>query len=168
MRIFLSTGEASGELLAADLLGAMRARGAVLDAEGIGDVRLENAGVRLWHRTRGWASLGPIDALRKIPRLLTIMWATTLLLVRRPPDLVVLEAMLDGGLAGFDLARTLAKEFPALHLIMVIRVDEHLSAKERAAQDRDDGWMPVDRFMEKPLSPDVLVYEVDHIVGAAH
>jgi DNA-binding response OmpR family regulator len=84
------------------------------------------------------------------------------------PDLVVLEAMLDGGLAGFDLARTLAKEFPALHLIMVSRVDEHLSAKERAAQDRDDGWMPVDRFMEKPLSPDVLVYEVDHIVGAAH
>jgi DNA-binding response OmpR family regulator len=84
------------------------------------------------------------------------------------PDLVVLEAMLDGGLAGFDLARTLAKEFPKLHLIMVSRVDEHLSAKERAAQDRDDGWMPVDRFMEKPLSPDVLVYEVDHLVGAAH
>jgi DNA-binding response OmpR family regulator len=84
------------------------------------------------------------------------------------PDLVVLEAMLDGGLAGFDLARTLAKEFPALHLIMVSRVDEHLTAKQRAAQDRDDGWMPVDRFMEKPLSPDVLVYEVDHLVGAAH
>jgi lipid-A-disaccharide synthase len=104
MRIFLSTGETSGELLAADLLGAMRARGADVDAEGIGDVRLENAGVRLWHRTRGWASLGPIDALRKIPRLLGIMWGTTLRLVRRPPDLVVL---VDFGAFNVRLAKSL-------------------------------------------------------------
>jgi lipid-A-disaccharide synthase len=104
MRIFLSTGEASGELLAVDLLGAMRARGAVVSAEGIGDVRLETAGVRLWHRTRGWASLGPIDALRKIPRLLAIMWATAMRLVRRPPDLVVL---VDFGAFNVRLAKSL-------------------------------------------------------------
>jgi lipid-A-disaccharide synthase len=104
MRIFLSTGEASGELLAADLLGAMRARGAVLDAEGIGDVRLERAGVRLWHRTRGWASLGPLDAVRKIPRLLAIMWATAVRLARRPPDLVVL---VDFGAFNVRLAKSL-------------------------------------------------------------
>jgi DNA-binding response OmpR family regulator len=87
---------------------------------------------------------------------------------RQLPDVVVLEAMLDGGLAGFDLARQLADEHPSLPLIMLSRVDEHLTAKERAAQDRDDGWMPVQRFMEKPVSPDVLVYEVDHLVGAGH
>jgi lipid-A-disaccharide synthase len=104
MRIFLSTGEASGELLAADLLGAMRARGTAIDAEGIGDARLESAGVRLWHRTRGWASLGPIDAVRKIPRLLAIMWATAIRLVRRPPDLVVL---VDFGAFNVRLAKSL-------------------------------------------------------------
>jgi lipid-A-disaccharide synthase len=104
MRIFLSTGEASGELLAADLLGAIRERGAIVEAEGIGDARLERAGVRLWHRTRGWASLGPIDAVRKIPRLLTIMWATALRLVRRPPDLVVL---VDFGAFNVRLAKSL-------------------------------------------------------------
>jgi lipid-A-disaccharide synthase len=104
MRIFLCTGEASGELLAADLLGAMRKRGAILEAEGIGDARLENAGVRLWHRTRGWASLGPIDAVRKIPRLLGIMWATALRLARRPPDLVVL---VDFGAFNVRLAKSL-------------------------------------------------------------
>lgn len=104
MRVFLCTGEASGELLAADLLAAMRARGAVVDAEGIGDARLERAGVRLWHRTRGWASLGPIDALRKIPRLLAIMWATALRLARRPPDLVVL---VDFGAFNVRLAKSL-------------------------------------------------------------
>jgi lipid-A-disaccharide synthase len=104
MRVFLSTGEASGELLAADLLGAMRARGAAVDAEGIGDLRLERAGVRLWHRTRGWASMGPIDALRKIPRLLVIMWATALRIVRQPPDLVVL---VDFGAFNVRLAKAL-------------------------------------------------------------
>ena len=46
MRVFFSTGEASGELLAAELLGAMRARTAI-DAEAIGDARLERAGVRI-------------------------------------------------------------------------------------------------------------------------
>jgi lipid-A-disaccharide synthase len=104
MRIFLSTGEASGELLAADLLGAMRARGITCLAEGIGDARLESVGVRLWHRTRGWASLGPIDALRRIPGLLAIMWATALRLARRPPDLVVL---VDFGAFNVRLAKSL-------------------------------------------------------------
>ena len=86
----------------------------------------------------------------------------------RAPDVVVLEAMLDGGTAGFDLARTLAREFPALPLIMLSRVDEVISGRELATQDRDDGWMPVARFMEKPVAPDVLVYEVDHLVPVAH
>jgi DNA-binding response OmpR family regulator len=86
---------------------------------------------------------------------------------RETPDVVVLEAMLDGGLAGFDLARSLAHDNPDLPLIMLSRVDEHLTGKERAGQDHD-GWMPVARFMEKPLAPEVLVYEVDHLAKAAH
>jgi lipid-A-disaccharide synthase len=104
MRVFFSTGEASGELLAADLLGAMRARGPQIEAEGIGDARMERSGVALWERTRGWASLGPIDALAKIPRLLAVMWRTALRLVRTPPDLVVL---VDFGAFNLRLAKTL-------------------------------------------------------------
>jgi DNA-binding response OmpR family regulator len=87
---------------------------------------------------------------------------------REMPDVVVLEAMLDGATAGFDLARSLAHENPDLPLIMLSRCDESLSASERASQDRDDGWMPVTRFMEKPVAPDVLVYEVDHLAKAGH
>ena len=85
-----------------------------------------------------------------------------------PPDVVVLAAMLDGATAGFDLARTLAHDFPALPLIMLSRVDEVISDRELATQDRDDGWMPVARFMEKPVAPEVLVYEVDHLLPEAH
>jgi CheY-like chemotaxis protein len=86
---------------------------------------------------------------------------------RAVPDLIVLEGMLDGTFAGFDLARSLAHEFPALPLIMLTRADEHLSAQERSAQDRD-GWLPVQRYLEKPVSKDVLVYEVDHLLPGAH
>lgn len=103
MRVFFSTGEASGELLAAELLGAMRTRTPVV-ASGIGDARLEAADVTLVQRTQGWASLGPIDALAKIPRLWTIMARTALQLRRDPPDGVVL---VDFGAFNLRLARTL-------------------------------------------------------------
>ena len=79
-------------------------------------------------------------------------------------DAVVLEAMLDGALAGFDLARTLAREYPLLPVIMLTRVDEYISDWDRAKQDRDDGWIPVQRFMEKPVDPAVVVYEVEHVL----
>jgi lipid-A-disaccharide synthase len=103
MRVFFSTGEASGELLASDLVGAMRARVAV-EATAIGDVRLERAGVRIVQRNRGWASLGVFEALRRLPRTaaagLRVAWA----LRRDPPDLVVL---VDFGAFNLRLARIL-------------------------------------------------------------
>jgi DNA-binding response OmpR family regulator len=85
---------------------------------------------------------------------------------RLEPDVVVLEAMLDGGYAGFDLARHLAGQFPTLPLIMLSRVDEHLDPDALADQDRDGGWLPVRRFMEKPVFPEVLAYEVEHLLPA--
>jgi len=86
---------------------------------------------------------------------------------RQTPDVVVLEGMLDGGFAGFELARKLAHQYPALPLVMVTRADEHLSEEERDEQDRD-GWMPVARFMQKPVSGDVLAYEVGRLVPGGH
>jgi lipid-A-disaccharide synthase len=103
MRVFFSTGEASGEILASDLVGAMRARAAI-EADGIGDARLERAGVRIVQRNRGWASLGVFEALRRLPRTagagLRVAWA----LRRDPPDLVVL---VDFGAFNLRLARIL-------------------------------------------------------------
>ena len=86
---------------------------------------------------------------------------------REVPDLVVMESMLDGAYAGFDLARSLAKDFPTLPLIMLTRADEHFTKRERSKQDRD-GWLPVQRYLEKPVSTDVLSYEVDHLLPGAH
>ena len=102
LRVFVSTGEASGELLATDLIGAMRATGAVIDADGIGGERLEAAGVRLTQRNAGWASMGPLDAIGKIPKLLTVALRTAVTLRSHPRDLIVL---VDFGAFNLRLAR---------------------------------------------------------------
>jgi CheY-like chemotaxis protein len=82
------------------------------------------------------------------------------------PDLVVLEAVLDGKLSGLDLARSLAEEHPDLPLIMLTRADELLSSEQLDSQDRD-GWIPVSRYLEKPVLTDVLVAEIDHLLPKA-
>jgi len=89
MRVFFSTGEASGELVAAELLGALRTRVHV-DAEGIGGERLARAGVTIVRNTRGWASMGLFAALGKIPKLLAACVKLALRLRAHPPDLIVL------------------------------------------------------------------------------
>jgi lipid-A-disaccharide synthase len=71
------------------LLSALRAR-TKIDASGLGGDRLARAGVRIVQWTRGWASLGPLDALRKIPYLLTICIRLAAKLRSDPPDLLVL------------------------------------------------------------------------------
>ena len=71
LRVFVSTGEASGELLAADLLGAMRAaayRSTPTASAANGSSARACASPQ---RNAGWASMGPLDALGKIPKLLT-------------------------------------------------------------------------------------------------
>jgi CheY-like chemotaxis protein len=83
------------------------------------------------------------------------------------PDMVVLEGVIDGGLAGFELARKFARDFPDLPLLMVTHADEILTPEDRARQDRDGGWIPVERYLAKPVMPEVLAYEVDHLLNSA-
>lgn len=106
MRVFFSTAEASGELQATLVAAALRAREPNIELEGIGGERFASAGIaRMWD-TRGWAGMGPIEALAKIPKLLAIMLITALRLRRRPCDLIVL---VDFGAFNLRLAKTLRR-----------------------------------------------------------
>jgi len=80
------------------------------------------------------------------------------------PDMVILDVMMERFDAGFELARWMAKEHGAIPILMLTGVDDHLDASTLEAQDRDGGWMPVHRYVEKPLAPDVLVDEVEHLL----
>jgi CheY-like chemotaxis protein len=69
-------------------------------------------------------------------------------------------------LAGLDLARSLAHDHPDLPLIMLTRADDLMSDEQLDSQDRD-GWIPVRRYLEKPVLDDVLVDEIDHLLPEA-
>jgi lipid-A-disaccharide synthase len=90
MRVVMLTGEASGDMLAASLAGAMRELVPEAEFEGIGGERMEAAGFRLTVRTTGWSSMGPLEAIGKIGPLLLEGIKHVVWLKRKPADLLVL------------------------------------------------------------------------------
>ncbi len=104
LRVFVATGEASGDMLAAALARAMRAQYAQIEFVGIGSEGMADAGFTLTERTAGWASMGPIEALRRIPPLFVSCWRHALWIARGPWDLVVL---VDFGAYNLRLAKLL-------------------------------------------------------------
>ena len=106
MRVFLSSGEASGEMIAVALAQGLRAFEPDARFEGIGSDRMRSAGIHVLDDTRGWASLGPVEALAKIPPLLAVMLRNAARLLRDPADLIVL---VDFGAFNLRLALTLRR-----------------------------------------------------------
>jgi lipid-A-disaccharide synthase len=72
--------------------------------EGIGAERMTNERWALWRNHTGWASMGPLAAIPRIPKLLATMWRTALYVNQHKPDLLVL---VDFGVFNMRLAKTL-------------------------------------------------------------
>lgn len=104
MRYFLSSGEASGELAATLLAQAIRRVDPHAQFEGIGAARMRENGIRLWRDHTGWASMGPLAAIPRIPKLLLTMLRTAQHIARTKPDLVIL---VDFGAFNVRLAKRL-------------------------------------------------------------
>lgn len=104
MRYFLSSGEASGELAATLIAGAIRAIDPQAQFEGIGAARMRENGIALWRDHSGWASMGPLAAIPRIPKLLRTMLLTAEHIVHSKPDLVIL---VDFGAFNVRLAKRL-------------------------------------------------------------
>lgn len=106
MRYFLSSGEASGELAATLLAQAIRAVDHDAQFEGIGAARMREHGIALWRDHTGWASMGPLAAIPRIPKLLATMLLTARHIEAAQPDLVIL---VDFGAFNLRLAKRLRK-----------------------------------------------------------
>lgn len=108
MRVFFSTGEPSGEFHAIELGKALQrcAAPTTIQLQGIGSTPMREAGFEVIVDTKGWASMGPLEAIRKIPKLLWIMLSTAAKLRVRPPDAIVL---IDFGAFNLRLARQLRR-----------------------------------------------------------
>jgi lipid-A-disaccharide synthase len=106
LRYFFSTGEPSAEATAILLSGAIRKLDPAAEFEGIGGQRMREAGFTLWRNNRGWASMGPLAAIPRIPKLLNAMLRTAFHIRATKPDLVVL---VDFGVFNLRLANTLRR-----------------------------------------------------------
>jgi lipid-A-disaccharide synthase len=90
VRYFFSSGEASGELAAVAIAEEIARIDPHAQFEGIGAGRMRDMGFTMWRDHTGWASMGPIAAIPRIPKLLLTMLVTAGHIVRTKPDLVVL------------------------------------------------------------------------------
>ena len=79
------------------------------------------------------------------------------------PDLAVLDVMMENKTVGFDLARRLHEQFPKMPMIMLtgIRKDMDLGF----SFEPDETWLPVSKFMEKPVNPRILADEADKLLA---
>ncbi len=100
----MATGEASGDMMAAALAEAMRELRPDAEFSGIGGERMRAAGFTITASTAGWASIGPLEAIAKIPALTAVMLRHAFGLRADPVDLVVL---IDFGAFNLRFARTL-------------------------------------------------------------
>jgi two-component system, OmpR family, alkaline phosphatase synthesis response regulator PhoP len=80
-------------------------------------------------------------------------------------DLVIVDVMLpeDSG-AGFKMARALKADerTSTLPLLMLTAVNEAgIYVGRFSNKDRDESWLPVQEFVEKPVDPEVLLAKVE-------
>lgn len=129
MRYFFSTGEPSGEHSALLLAAAIEKIDPEASFEGIGGERMRDAGFTIWRDHKGWASMGPIAALPRIPKLLAIMWRTAFHIAASKPDLVVL---VDYGVFNLRLAQTLRRLHYAGPILDVFPPGTWLDSAEKA------------------------------------
>jgi len=80
-------------------------------------------------------------------------------------DLVIVDVMFpeDSG-AGFKMARALKSDerTSGLPILMLSAVNEAgIYVGRFSNRDKDESWLPVQEFVEKPINPDVLLAKVE-------
>lgn len=78
------------------------------------------------------------------------------------PDIAVVDVMMEDKTAGFELARRLHELTPGLPMIMLTGIRKEMQLGYTFEPDQT--WLPVTKFMEKPVNPRVLADEVDALL----
>lgn len=90
----------------------------------------------------------------------------------RHVDVAILDVMMTTPTEGFLLARALRQDERTKHipLLMLTSVNAEHEAEGSSLRltdrDRDAQWLPVDKFVDKPVKPEDLVSMVRTLAGA--
>ena len=84
------------------------------------------------------------------------------ILDREKPDAAVLDVMMESQTAGFQLALDMSERFPGLPIIVVSGIHTELGTPFRVTPDAD--WLPVVKFIDKPVAPLGLAAEVEALL----
>jgi len=88
-RIVIIAGEASGDILAAGLIRAVRAQRPDIQFEGIAGPLMREAGCVAWRDADELSVMGLFEVLRHLPRLIGVLRDTRSRLADNPPDLLI-------------------------------------------------------------------------------
>jgi two-component system alkaline phosphatase synthesis response regulator PhoP len=90
-------------------------------------------------------------------------------LAAQKPDLVILDVIFpQNPSAGFDIARQIknSKSTASIPIIMLSAINEKgVYAGTFSNNDRDDSWLPVDQFIEKPIQNDQLLQKIKTVLA---
>ena len=80
-------------------------------------------------------------------------------------DLVILDVMMPAGFEGFEIARAIREDLNKreLPVLMLTSLRETKRIAYQFAPDND--YLPVDVFLEKPVSPKLLVKTIKDMLG---
>ena len=89
MKIALIAGEESGDLLAAELMAALKARQPEIQFIGMGGPKMQAQGLDSWFDYRTLSVMGFIEVLRHLPALLKLRKSLRQRLLAEKPDLII-------------------------------------------------------------------------------
>jgi len=80
------------------------------------------------------------------------------------PDVIILDVMMATHSEGFNVSRDLrnSEHTKNIPILMVTSINDTVPYKF----ERDDTWLPVDSFIEKPIEPQQLLEEVKKMLEA--
>ena len=86
------------------------------------------------------------------------------LLDSEKPDLLVLDVLEADQKIDFDFLAHLKEKHSNLPVILLTGLYAKMDKEWQAAFDHDKSWLPVHRFLEKPVSPAILFHEIELVL----
>jgi two-component system, OmpR family, alkaline phosphatase synthesis response regulator PhoP len=85
----------------------------------------------------------------------------------RKPDLLIIDVMMGSDVAGFDAVEEIRNlpDGKKLPILMITSFREH--HKTAWTEKPDRSWVDVDNYLNKPVSPEKLIGEVDKLLSVS-